>query len=250
MKGLFWLLLLFALAVGLSLAAHYNDGYLLLVLRPYRVELTLNLAVALIAGAFVVFYALLRAIAATLALPRRVREYRERLRGEKAAASFYDVARLLFEGRYSQALRQASAAHAAGLSPALAALLAAYAALRLHEPQKTQQWLERARAADAKMQHATLMLEAQMHLDAQRFDAAKEALLRLHQAHGLHIPALRLQLRAEQGNGNWDETLRIAHLLETRNALTPAEASAIRRQAAENGVARALAGEAIVDERS
>ena len=231
MKSLLWLLLLFALAVGISLAAHYNDGYVLLVLPPYRVELTLNLVVALIAGTFIVFYALLRAIAATLALPRRVRAYRARLRGEKAAAAYYDVARLLFEGRYSQAARQAGAAYAAGLSPALAALLAAYAALCLREPHRMQLWLERARAADAKMQHAALMLEAQMHLDAQRFDAAKDALLRLHQAHGLHIAALRLQLLAEQGSGNWREAARIAHLLETRNALTPAEASAIRQHA-------------------
>lgn len=250
MKGLLWLLLLFALAVGLSLAAHYNDGYLLLVLRPYRIEVSLNLAVALVVALFLLLYALMRAVAATLALPRRVRRYRERMRGEKASASFYDVARLLFEGRYSQAMRQASAAHAAGLSPALAALLAAYAALRLHEPQKMQQWLERACAADAKMQRAALMLEAQMHLDAQRFDAAKDALLRLQQAHGLHIAALRLQLRAEQGCGNWDEALRIARLLETRNALTPAEARALRRQADEHAAGQGHAGEASGDERN
>ena len=244
MRSLLWLTLLFALAVGISLAAHYNDAYVLLVLTPYRVELTLNLVVSLIAGAFIVFYALLRAIAATLALPRQVRAYRARLRGEKAGAAYYDVARLLFEGRYSQAARQAGVAYAAGLSPALAALLAAYAALCLREPKKVQLWLERARSADTKMQHAALMLEAQMHLDAQSFDAAKDALWRLHQAHGLHIAALRLQLVAEQGCGNWPEALRVAHLLETRSALTPAEASAIRRQADEH------AGEVIVDERT
>lgn len=231
MKGLLWLTLLFALAVGLSLAAHYNDGYLLLVLPPYRVELTLNLGAALVAGGFIVFYALLRAVAATLALPRRVRAYRARQRGEKAAAAFYDVARLLFEGRYGQVARQAGAAYAAGLSPALAALLAAYAALCLREPEKVTLWLERARAADARMQHAALMLEAQLHLDAQRFDAARDVLHRLHQDYGLHIAALRLQLLAEQGCGNWREALRVAHLLETRNALSPAEADAIRQKA-------------------
>jgi HemY protein len=243
-KGLLWLTLLFALAVGLSLAAHYNDGYVLLVLPPYRVELTLNLVAALVAGGFIVFYAVLRAIAATLALPRRVRAYRARQRGEKAAAAYYDVARLLFEGRYGQAARQAGAAYAAGLSPALAALLAAYAALSLREPAKAQLWLERARAADARMQHATLMLEAQLHLDARRFDAARDALRRLHEAHGLHIAALRLQLLAEQGSGNWREAQRIAHLLETRNALSAAEAEAIRRQADRHEA------EAIVNERT
>ncbi len=36
MRALFWLLTLAALAVGLSLAARYNDGYVLLVLPPCR----------------------------------------------------------------------------------------------------------------------------------------------------------------------------------------------------------------------
>ena len=38
MKGLFWVLLLFAMAVGLSLVMLVNEGYVLVVLPPYRVE--------------------------------------------------------------------------------------------------------------------------------------------------------------------------------------------------------------------
>ena len=48
MKGLLWVLALFALAVGISLAAHVNDGYVLLVLPPYRAEISLNLAILLL----------------------------------------------------------------------------------------------------------------------------------------------------------------------------------------------------------
>ena len=54
MKVLLWLLTLFALAVGISLAAHYNQGYVLLVLPPYRAEISLNLAVLLFLGGFAV----------------------------------------------------------------------------------------------------------------------------------------------------------------------------------------------------
>ena len=36
MRALFWLLILGALAVGLALAARYNDGYVLLVLPPSK----------------------------------------------------------------------------------------------------------------------------------------------------------------------------------------------------------------------
>lgn len=78
MKGLLWVLALFALAVAVSLAARYNEGYLLLVLPPYRVELSLNLAILLCLGAFLLFHGLLRALALALSLPRRARAYRQR----------------------------------------------------------------------------------------------------------------------------------------------------------------------------
>lgn len=80
MKGLLWVLTLFALAVGVSLGARTNEGYLLLVLPPYRVELSLNLAILLCVGAFVVFHGLLRAFGVARTLPRRARAFRERRR--------------------------------------------------------------------------------------------------------------------------------------------------------------------------
>ena len=43
MKGLLWVLTLAALAVGIAVAVHYNDGYVLLVFSPWRVEVSLNL---------------------------------------------------------------------------------------------------------------------------------------------------------------------------------------------------------------
>ncbi|TXG88033.1 MAG: heme biosynthesis protein HemY, partial [Rhodocyclaceae bacterium] len=77
MKGLFWLLALFALAVGLSMAMRFNDAYVLIVLPPWRAEVSLNLALAVLFGGFVLLYGALRGIALTLSLPGRVRAYRE-----------------------------------------------------------------------------------------------------------------------------------------------------------------------------
>jgi len=236
MKGLLWVLALFGLAVGISLAAHYNDGYLLLVLPPYRAELSLNLAILLILGSFVTLYALLRGIALTTSLPRRVREFRERRRREKMSESLYDVARLLFEGRYSQAMKKAGEAHAGGQSPALAALLAARSAQRLHEPVKQKAWLDRAAQDDPKMLPAALMLEAEMHIEMQRFGEAVSVLRRLQKTAGRHIAALRLELRAQQGCANWNEVLRIARVLEKRQALEPELAQEIKLKAHQQNI--------------
>ena len=221
MRGLLWLLVLFALAVGVALALHYNDGYVLLVWPPYRAEISLTLALALVFVGFLIFYLMLRTIALARSLPRRAREFRRRRQGEKMVEAMYDAARLLFEGRFSQSLKKASEAHAAGQSPALAALLAARSAQKLRESSKQKIWLDLAVRDDAKTQAAALMLEAEMHVEMRRFDEALVALKRLQESAGRHIAALRLELRAQQGSGHWDEVLRITRLLEKRQALPP-----------------------------
>ena len=238
MKSLLWILTLFALAAGVSLAAHFNDGYLLFVLPPYRAEISLNLTILLLLFSFVALYALLRGVAVTLALPRRVREFRQRRQRERGDQSFHEVARLLFEGRYSQALKMADAAHADSQRPALAALLAARAAQRLREPFKQKSWLERAAEDDLQMQVACLMLEAEMLIEMRQHAEAVDVLKRLHDLAGRHIAALRLELRAQQGCGHWDEVLRIARLLEKRHALPPELGQEIKLKAHRENIAQ------------
>jgi HemY protein len=173
------LLALFALAVGIAVVVRFNEGYLLLVLPPYRVEISLTLALFLSAISFLLFYGVVRGIALALALPVRVGAFRRRRQSEKAAASLRDGWRLLFEGRYSQAMRKADEAYAAGESPGLAALLAARAAQHLREIEKEKTWLARVDADDPRLTPARLMLEAEMYLDARCSSEAVATLERL-----------------------------------------------------------------------
>lgn len=238
MRGLLWLLALFALAVGLSMAARFNDAYLLMVLPPWRVEVSLNLAIVALVGSFLLLYAALRGIALTLSLPGRVRDFRERRRRAKAAAIFQEAVRLLFEGRFGHALKKAAEAHAAGEAPGLAALIAARAAQRMREPGKQEAWLDRATLDDARTESARLMLEAEMCLDSRRFDDAVAVLTRLQQIAGRHIAALRLELRAQQGCGNWDEVLRITRQLEKRDAMAVEVARELKLKAHQENIAQ------------
>ena len=243
MRRLLWLLALCALAVGISLAARFNEGYLLLVLPPYRAEISLNLAIVLLVLTFALLYALLRAAVLTVSLPNRVQLFRERRRAEKAAVAFQDAMRLLFEGRFSQALKKAGEAHAANHSPGLAALLAARAAQRLGEAEKEKAWLERASRDDPRMEPARLMLEAEMHIDGRNFEQAATTLQRLQTLSGRHIAALRLELRAQQGCANWPEVLRLVRLLEKRDGVAPPLAEEIKLKAHQENIRR-LRGDA------
>lgn len=231
MRGLFWILALFALAVAVALGAQLNDGYVLLVLPPYRAEVTLNLFLLGLAILFIVLYASLRTLALTFGLPKRVHDFRVRRRDAKAVQIFQDAVRLLFEGRFGQALKRAGEAHAAGGAPGLSALIAARAAQRMREPEKLQVWLERAKHDDPRTEAATLMLEAEMMNEERRFSAALAALERLQDKQGRHIAALRVELRARQGAGDWDGVLKLGRQLAKRDALPAEVLGEVRTQA-------------------
>ena len=237
MRGLFWLLALFGLAVALAVGARYNDGYVLLVLPPWRAEVSLNLFIVALLAVVVALYATVRAIAFTAGLPARARAWRERKRRDEGIQLFRDALRLLFEGRFSRALKKAEESYEAGIVPGLSALIAARAAQRLRESGRQQEWLERARN-DERNEAAALMLEAEMNNEVRRFPEALSALTRLQEKKGRQIAALRLELRARQGIDDWDGVLHIARQLDKRTALPAEVAHEIKVQAHLENIAR------------
>lgn len=219
MSLLIRLLLLLALAAALAIGAGGNEGYVLFVLPPWRVELSVNFFAVLLLLTFAAIYVATRMVLGFLSLPSRAAAYRARKAREKAFTLFQDAFRLLFEGRYGQALKRARQAHDEGAAPGLAALIAARAAQRMRMADEQDRWLAEATRIDPQIQSARWMLEAEMHLDNRRYDDALAALGHLQRAAGRHIAALRIELRARQGAGHWDQALRIARQLEKRRAL-------------------------------
>lgn len=231
MRALLWLLTLAALAVGLALAARYNDGYVLLVLPPWRVEMSLNLLILLQVAGFAMLYLFMRAVSHTLQLPQQVREYRARQRREQAMQALGDAVRFSFEGRYSHALKSAVNAYNAGHSPGLAALLAARAAHAMRDDEREAEWLQRATAHDEESRIARLMTEAELYLDAHRHADAQGVLDVLVATGQRHIAALRLSLRAYTALGSWREVLHLVRQLERHRALSAAQAEPLRLRA-------------------
>lgn len=232
MRTLFWLLVLAALAVGLSLAARYNDGYVLLVLPPWRAEMSLNLFLLASLAGFSVLYLVARAVNHTLGLPGAVARFRRRRQQEKAGVALRDAWRLLQEGRYGHALRCAEKAVPDESSAGMLALAGWRAAHALRDPARAGEWADRVRGHDgAGLLAARLMTEAEFAIDERRFDDARAALQELAARQGRHIAALRLGMRAEQGLGNWREVARLVRQLEKHRALTPEQAAPIRSRA-------------------
>ena len=231
MRALLWLLAIAALAVGLSLAARYNEGYVLLVTPPWRIELSLNLSLILLVAAFAAAYGLLRGMLTVVGMPRAVRAWRARRAHDKADAGLRDAVRLLYEGRYGHARKLAEQAFETGHAPGLAALVAWRAAHALRDESSEDYWRLRAEGAGNAMQPAWLMTEAELAVESRRYPEARAALDRLAAGEGRHIAALRLALRACQGLGDWKQVLHLVRQLEKHKAMTADQAAPIRLRA-------------------
>ena len=228
MRGLMWVLAVFALAVGLSLAAHLNDGYAILVFPPYRAELSLNLAILLGIAGFTLGYLLLRLVTHTLRLPLYVREFRARRRSEKGQAEMLSALQAMFEGRFARAEKSAGKAYALGQAPALSALVAARAAGELREPERRDQWFARAESHDADARQARLALQASLLLDDRRYEEALAVLRELSASGPKRIATQRMLMKAHQRLGHWDEVRRLAAALGKRGALAEVAATQLR----------------------
>jgi HemY protein len=152
MKSLFWILALFALAVGISLVMHTNEGYVLLVLPPYRAEISVNFAILLTVLGFWAFYVFLRTLALASSLPRRIREFRARRQREKTAEAFGEGVRLYLAGKQRKAIDTVAKLSGEGTWPALAASLASRAAGELGDQEEQLKWQMRAAELDPRVE--------------------------------------------------------------------------------------------------
>src|SRR5258706_3135118 len=235
MRALLWVLGLFAVAVGLVIAARYNNGYVLVVLPPWRAELSLNLAIILALGVFRLAYPVASTVIVTATMPSRVRAFHKRRSESRARATFNEALINFFEGRFGRAEKAASAALKAGESPALSAMLAARAAHGMRAFATRDKYLARSSGADPEEDAMKLMAQAEMLLDERRYYDALDVLKKLPEK---HTAALRLELRAQQMAMNWERVLALIPQLEKRRVFERPVVAQLRRQAVIESIKR------------
>ena len=235
MRGLFWVILLTALAVAITLGARYQTGYVLVLVHPYRVEVSLSLLIAALLLAFVACYFTVRLIARTLRLPSEVKEYRERRRMDRAHRMLVTALRAYFEGRYAQAEKAAEEVLEAREFEGIAAIVAARSANELRAPERRDRYLSR--EAYYKDEDRSMRAIAQAELALHERDH-RQALAALASLPHKHVAALRLELKAAQQSRGWDRYLAILDLLTRANALDEGYAEELRRHAIAENLAR------------
>ncbi|HUG59647.1 MAG TPA: heme biosynthesis HemY N-terminal domain-containing protein, partial [Candidimonas sp.] len=108
MRTWFWTLLVFVAAVGLALVLRDHSGNVLIVAQPWRIELSLTLAVLLILACFAILYLLLRVLAWISSGPERFRSWRG-LRAQNHDYKLLENGWInVLEGRYTEAEKELS----------------------------------------------------------------------------------------------------------------------------------------------
>ena len=142
MRAAFWLLALFALAVALTLAARVDDGYVIVVYPPWRMELSFMLALVLLLGLLAVGYAVVRLGQTALRLPDDVRDWHARRRGDAADRALMDAVRAHLDGDIYRAGKLARKAQSSQ-APDIAERLLEAGAQVLPPESRLKTWLKR-----------------------------------------------------------------------------------------------------------
>ncbi len=217
MRGLVSILIVGVLAVALALAGRYDPGYVVLVYPPWRMEISFISFVLLVAGLVVGGVMLLRLAALTLNLPRIVREQRERRAARKRDDNFVGGIAAYTEYRYQDAEQSLGQWQGDGVRMGLARVLAARAAQEMRAVAQRDRHLQEATQHGAEL--AAQLFEAEACLDAKDAAAALVAISRAKEIAPQHTTLLRLEFKARQLTGQWDEVERLLDLLMRSNGL-------------------------------
>ena len=253
MRFAIWLIGLFGVAVAIALFAGNNPGTITVFWPPYRVDLSLNLVLLLLAGAFVLVYLALRALSALFALPTEAQQWRLQQKEREIHAAFLDALSLLAAGRFLRA-RQAAGAllpqlrdlsagtdappHAVRLASLTHLLLADSAHAVGDRPARDQHFSHAMRAlgdgGPAAVKEAIQLQAVRWALDDQDSDEAFARLDRLPAGTRRRTLARRLRLAAARQGQDWADALKEARTLARHAALpNPAEGGLLRGLALE-----------------
>ncbi|MBB1600090.1 heme biosynthesis protein HemY [Variovorax sp. UMC13] len=250
MRAALWLLALFGIAAAVALFAGNNQGTVTVFWPPWRVDLSLNLVLLLLAGAFVLLYAALRALAALLSLPHQARQWRVQQKERALHSSLLDAMVQLIAGRFSRARKAALAALAQeraleGLDVSLpqarqlrvlSHLLAAESAQSLQDRPARDAHLQLALNESAERgvlspetREGVQLRSARWALEDRDPAAALARLEELPQGVQRRTLALRLHLKAARQERRTLEALQTARLLAKHRAFSEAAARSIVR---------------------
>ena len=226
MKWLMWILILFGIAVGVSLFVTHYPGEVLFVVNQEVRRINLNTFIIANLVFVVVLYVLMRLVFGFLNLPSRFRQMRANRQLKNGSQALSQAGMAYFEGRFQKAEEQASKVmgneHAKD-NHALALMVATHSVAQLHDVAKSQHYLAEVAKLPKKMQLPRHLLLAEMALEQHDYEAAKDALSNAQALSPNLVRTMKLTLRLAAAQKDPEGMLHVAAQLRKVGALTESE---------------------------
>ncbi|MDE2393938.1 MAG: heme biosynthesis protein HemY [Burkholderiales bacterium] len=248
MRGVIWLVLLFAVAVVAATTLGPNDGLVTIYWGGWRTDLSLNLFVIIVLVSCFVLMSAAQALGALVSLPRRAGEWRALRRERAAQAALREAQADFFSARYSRAHKAAARAltiqqGTPGLEgdaefTVIGHLLAAGSLHRLQDRARRDETLAQllpvlqVGGAGRGAEDGARLLAAEWAIEDRDAPRALELLSELPPGAQRRTQALRLKLQATRMMRQSVEALHTARLLANHQAFSPVAALGLLRSLA------------------
>lgn len=207
MKQLLGLLLVVVVAVAVTLMAQGNASKVLIFFGQYRIDMSLNFAVAAILLLFLVLYVMMRAWRASSQLPGKFKEYwMNRKQNALLQANTQGLIALITgdEQGAHKALNQASKT---GIETDLSYLIRAMSAIQADRYDVAEEILNQEKAKVGEHSHALVVLRGKVALSKQDFSGALGMLEAMDPLAAKLPQVQRLRMLALMGLGRWQDAL-------------------------------------------
>ena len=227
MRGLIWIIVLFAVAVAIAMGASLCNGKVYVVVEQTMLRINLHAFILGLLALVIVLYLLVRLIAGILHVPGRMQRFGVARQGRQAAAALNNAGLAFFEGKFQKAEQEAAKVLAnkeAGDNRTLALMLGAHAADQMDDTALRDRYLKDIETLPAKKQLSRYLLLAEAALGRRDYPAAENNLNAAAQINPSLTRLVRLQLRYAFDHGNALEVLDKTAKLQKAGAINDYEA--------------------------
>jgi HemY protein len=230
MKLLFLTLLVLAAAVGFTLFAQHDPGYMLMSYGGWSVESSLSLFLLATAICFVVFYLLMRLFFGTLHIPGRLGYWRRHRQALRARTATNRGLMALAEGNWPRAERFLSRYATSSDTPLLNYLGAARAAQKQGAHARRDQYLSQAYQSMPDAELAVGLTQAEVQLSSDQAEQALATLRHLRTIAPKHAYVLHLLRKIYERLESLDDLLELVPELTRQHLLSSDQATALNHR--------------------
>jgi len=220
MKFLFTAIIFLIAAVVLAVFARDDPGYLVINYRDWVVETSVVLALIVIAGAFVSIYLVLRLFINTHRMPRRLQQWQQQRRIDRANMALTNGLLELAKGDWLKAEKRLIRHVGNSQTPLLNYLAAARAAQKQDNDERRDHYLQQAHKAMPGAELAIGLTQAELQLNQGQMEQALATLSHLRLQSPRHTTVLKLLLRLYIELHDWERLLELLPITLKRKIIT------------------------------